>query len=122
MARAKSASRTSLARQASIVALFVLAAMLGILTGVLVAYTGDLPQVSALDEYKPSTITRLYSSDGRVIGEFATQRRVVLKYEEIPAIMRQAILAAEDSEFEHHIGIRPMRLLVTVVRNLVYER
>ena len=122
MARLKSSSRASLARQASIVALFVIAAALGILTGVLVAYTGDLPQVSALDEYKPSTITRLYASDGRVIGEFATQRRVILKYEEIPVLMRQAILAAEDAEFEHHIGIRPLRLLVTVVRNLVYER
>jgi penicillin-binding protein 1A len=122
MARSKSSSRASLARQATIVALFVIAAALGILTGVLVAYTGDLPQVSALDEYKPSTITRLYARDGRVIGEFATQRRVILKYEEIPALMRQAILAAEDAEFEHHIGIRPLRLLVTVVRNLVYER
>jgi penicillin-binding protein 1A len=122
MARSKSSSRASLARQATIVALFVIAAALGILTGVLVAYTGDLPQVSALDEYKPSTITRLHASDGRVIGEFATQRRVILKYEEIPALVRQAILAAEDAEFEHHIGIRPLRLLVTVVRNLVYER
>jgi penicillin-binding protein 1A len=122
MVRSKSSSRASLARQATIVALFVLAAMLGILTGVLVAYTGDLPQVSALDEYRPSTITRVYASDGRVIGEFATQRRVILKYEEIPVLMRQAILAAEDAEFEHHIGIRPRRLLVTVVRNLIYER
>jgi penicillin-binding protein 1A len=122
MARSKSSSRASLARQATVVALFVLAAMLGILTGVLVAYTGDLPQVSALDEYRPSTITRLYASDGRVIGEFATQRRVMLKYEEIPAVMRQAILAAEDAEFEHHIGIRPLRLVVTVARNLIYER
>lgn len=122
MARSKTSSRASLARQATIAALFVVAAALGVLTGVLVAYTGDLPQVSALDEYKPSTITRVHASDGRVIGEFATQRRVILKYEEIPPLMRQAILAAEDAEFEHHIGIRPLRLMVTVVRNLVYER
>ncbi len=121
MARSSS-SRASLARQATTVALFVLAAALGILTGVLVAYTGDLPQVSALDEYKPSTITRVYAGDGRVIGEFATQRRVNLKYEEIPPLMREAILAAEDAEFHQHIGIRPIRLLVTIVRNLVYER
>ena len=122
MARSRPSSRASLARQATIVALFVLAAALGILTGVLVAYTGDLPQVSALDEYKPGTITRVLAGDGRVIGEFATQRRVMLKYEEIPPLMRQAILAAEDGEFEHHMGLRPVRLLVTVVRNLVYER
>jgi penicillin-binding protein 1A len=122
MARSRTSSRTSLARQATIAALFVVAAALGVLTGVLIAYTGDLPQVSALDEYKPSTITRVYANDGRVIGEFATQRRVILKYEEIPPLMRQAILAAEDAEFEHHVGIRPIRLLVTIVRNLVYER
>ncbi len=85
MARSKSSSRASLARQATVVALFVLAALLGILTGVLVAYTGDLPQVSALDEYKPSTITRVHARDGRVIGEYATQRRVILKYRGDPA-------------------------------------
>jgi penicillin-binding protein 1A len=117
-----STSRTSLARRAGIVALFVLAAMLGILTGVLLAYSGDLPQVSALDEYTPRTITRLSATDGRVIGEFATERRVLLKYGDIPPVLKHAILAAEDSDFEHHVGIRPMRLLVTVVRNLVYER
>ena len=47
------------ARSAGIVALFILAAMLGILTGVLFAYAGDLPQVTALDDYRPSTITRM---------------------------------------------------------------
>ncbi len=117
-----STSRTSLARQATIVALFVLAAMLGILTGVLLAYAGDLPLVSSLDEYTPSTITRVLARDGRVIGEYATQRRVNLKYEEIPPLMRQAILAAEDAEFEHHIGIRPVRLLVTLAKNVLVQR
>ena len=117
-----SKSRTSLARQASIVALFVLAAMLGILTGVLLAYAGDLPQVSALDEYTPRTITRLYATDGRLIGEFATERRVLLKYDDIPPVMRHAILAAEDSDFERHFGINFTRLAVTAVKNIFFKR
>ena len=50
------------ARNAGIVALFIVAAMLGILSGVLFAYAGDLPQISALDDYTPSTITRVYAS------------------------------------------------------------
>src|SRR3972149_2616475 len=115
-------ARLSLARQAGIAALFVIAAVLGLATGVLLAYGGDLPQVSALDEYTPSTITRLHAVDGTVIGEFATQRRVLLEYEQIPDVLRHAILAAEDAEFENHIGLRPLRLAVTVVRNLVYRR
>ena len=71
------------ARNAGIVALFIVAAMLGILSGVLFAYAGDLPQISALDNYTPSTITRVYAANGQVIGEFATQRRVVVGYDDI---------------------------------------
>ena len=52
-------------RRASLVALFVAAALAGIATGVVFAFTGDLPQISALDDYAPSTITRLYDRDGR---------------------------------------------------------
>src|SRR6185295_20124500 len=52
------------ARNAGIVALFIIAAMLGILSGVMFAYAGDLPAVSALDNYTPSTITRIYSANG----------------------------------------------------------
>ena len=76
------------ARNAGLVALFIVAAMLGILSGVMFAYAGDLPQVSALDNYSPSTITRIYASGGQVIGEFATQRRVVVGYDEINPLLR----------------------------------
>ena len=55
------------ARNAGLVALFIVAAMLGVLSGVMFAYAGDLPQVSALDNYSPSTITRIYASGGQVI-------------------------------------------------------
>ena len=63
------------ARSATIVLLFAAAAVLGILSGVLFAYAGDLPEISALDNYNPSTITRVYAANGEVIGEFAVQRR-----------------------------------------------
>ena len=77
------------AKSAGIIALFILVAMLGILSGVLFAYAGDLPQVSALDNYAPSTITRVYASNGQVIGEFATQRRVVVGYDDINPLLRE---------------------------------
>src|SRR5213595_187729 len=94
-----------IARNAGIVALFVLAALLGILSGVLFAYGGDLPQVSALDDYTPSTITRVHAANGQVIGEFATQRRVVVGYDDINPMLRQAIIATEDAEFDRHFGV-----------------
>ena len=52
-----------LARHAGIAALFVAAALLGTLSGVLFAYSGDLPQISALDSYAPNTITRVLGKD-----------------------------------------------------------
>jgi penicillin-binding protein 1A len=78
----------------------VLAAFLGTVSGVLFAFAGDLPQISALDDYAPSTITRVYGSHGEVVGEFSTQRRVVVPYEAISPKLRQAIFAAEDADFE----------------------
>src|SRR4030095_1470950 len=92
------------AKQVALVALFVIAALLGTLSGVLFAYADDLPQVSALDDYRPSTITRLLAKDGQVIGEFATERRVVVAYEQIGLPLRQAIIATEDAGLEHNLG------------------
>src|SRR5436309_233078 len=110
------------ARQASIAALFIIAAMLGILGGVLFAYAGDLPQVSALDDYSPSTITRVRAADGQVIGEFATQRRVVVGYDDINPLLRQAIIATEDTEFDRHFGINVWRIVAAALIDIVERR
>src|SRR5512142_1473905 len=100
------------ARRAGIAALFVVAAGLGILSGVLFAYAGDLPQVTALDDYRPSTITRVYAANGQLIGEFATQRRVVVGYDDINPVLRNAIIATEDAEFNRHFGVNIWRIAV----------
>jgi penicillin-binding protein 1A len=110
------------ARNAGIVALFIVAAMLGILSGVLFAYAGDLPQVSALDDYTPSTITRVYAANGQVVGEFATQRRVVVGYDDINLLLRQAIIATEDAEFDRHFGVNIWRIAVAAITDIIERR
>jgi penicillin-binding protein 1A len=110
------------ARSAGLIALFLVAALLGIASGVIFAYAGDLPQISALDDYAPSTISRVYGSHGEVIGEFAIQRRDVVPYEAISPNLRQAIIAAEDSSFEQHFGLSIPRIVVTLVKDIVYRR
>jgi penicillin-binding protein 1A len=110
------------ARNAGLVALFIVAAMLGVLSGVMFAYAGDLPQVSALDNYSPSTITRIYASGGQVIGEFATQRRVIVGYDEINPVLRQAIIATEDAEFDRHFGVNVWRIFVAAVTDIIERR
>jgi penicillin-binding protein 1A len=93
------------AKQAGLIALFLLVAIVGTVSGVLFAYAGDLPEISALDEYRPNTITRLLARDGREIGAFATERRVVIGYDDMAPMLRQAIIATEDAGFEHHFGL-----------------
>ena len=110
------------ARNAGIVALFIVAAMLGVLSGVLFAYAGDLPQVSALDNYMPSTITRISASSGQVIGEFATQRRVVVGNDDINPLLRQAIVATEDAEFDRHFGVNIWRIAAAAVTDIIERR
>jgi penicillin-binding protein 1A len=111
-----------IARNAGIIALFVLAATLGTLSGVLFAYAGDLPQVSALDNYNPSTITRIYAANGQLVGEFATQRRVVVGYDDVNPLLRQAIIATEDSEFDRHFGLNFWRIFVAAAVDIVKRR
>src|SRR5499425_3374398 len=111
-----------IARNAGIVVLFIVAAMLGVLSGVMFAYAGDLPTVSALDNYSPSTITRIYANDGRLVGEFATQRRVIVGYDDINPVLRQAIIATEDAEFDRHFGVNIWRIFVAAVTDIVERR
>jgi penicillin-binding protein 1A len=111
-----------IARRAGIIALFVIAGFLGAATGVIFAYAGDLPQISALDDYAPSTISRVYGAHGEIVGEFAIQRREVIPYEAIPPKLHDAILAAEDSEFEQHFGLSVPRIVITLMRDIIERK
>ncbi len=110
------------ARHAGLTLLFVGAALAGTASGVLFAYSDDLPAISALDSYQPDTITRVLGKDGGIVGDFATERRVVLRYDEIPPLMRQAVLSAEDSGFFEHFGLSITGLVRAVVTNTIAMR
>ena len=66
-----------------------------------------------------STITRLVAGDGTtVVGEFATERRLVVSYEDMAPALRNAIIATEDAGFNEHFGLSMSRILVTIVRDI----
>jgi penicillin-binding protein 1A len=111
-----------IARRAGIVILFTISALLGVASGVFFAYAGDLPRISALDDYAPSTISRVYGAHGEIVGEFAIQRREVIPYEAISPKLKQAILAAEDATFEQHFGLSIPRILATLAKDVVERR
>ncbi|HVG10565.1 MAG TPA: PBP1A family penicillin-binding protein [Thermoanaerobaculia bacterium] len=79
--------------------------LVGAITGVAVAAAIHMPRVDALADYTPSLVTQLYARDGSIFATFARERRVMLKEGQIPAMLQQAVLASEDSNFFHHGGI-----------------
>ena len=106
-------------RRASIIGVFAAAALLGAASGALFAYSPDLPIIVELDDYAPGTITRVYARGEELVGEFTTQRRVILEYEDIPDVLRHAIIAAEDGDFFNHIGVNIPRVMVTLAENIL---
>jgi penicillin-binding protein 1A len=64
-----------------------------------------LPALDELTDYRPKVPLRVYSADGVLLGEFGEERRSVVRITEVPALMKNAILAAEDSRFFEHRGI-----------------
>ncbi len=81
-------------------------------------YGKDLPSIDTLRSYRPATVTTVLSSDGELIGEIYEQRRYVLEYDEIPEIVRQAFVSAEDANFYDHGGIDFMGIARAMGRNL----
>ncbi len=98
--------------------LLLAAAVAGAFSGLLVVYSTDLPEVTELEHYRPSTTTELYDDQGRVIGSFALQRRVIASYDDFPKVLHDAILSIEDKDFEKHWGIDFWRILGAAWRDL----
>ena len=83
----------------------------GAAVGLLFVYSSDLPEIQALEDYRPNTVTELYADDGQSIGTFAMQRRILLTYNQIPKVLNDAILSTEDQHFEEHWGVDFPRVL-----------
>jgi len=75
--------------------------------GVLWVYGRDLPDTEALAQYAPPTISRIYSGEGALMDEFARERRVFAPADEIPDLVKQAFISAEDKNFYSHKGYDP---------------
>jgi penicillin-binding protein 1A len=104
-------------------AVLLLAIAAGGLTGIVLAYSLNYSraaeEVKALATYRPSVVTRVYADDGQtIIGSFALERRIPLKFEEIPPNVQKSILAVEDARFFEHSGIDPIRIAGAAWKNI----
>ena len=94
----------------------------GAAIGLLFVYTSDLPEIHALEDYRPNVVTELYADDGQSIGTFALQRRILLTYVQIPKVLKDAVLTTEDQHFEEHWGVDIPRVLEAAYRDISSRR
>ena len=81
-------------------------------------FTHDLPSTETLKNYKPSTITKIFSEEGEVIGEFFYEKREVVSLDRVPNYLIQAFVAGEDSRFFQHKGLDYLAILRALIRNI----
>nr|WP_226898239.1 penicillin-binding protein 1A [Mangrovicoccus algicola] len=101
----------------AIFSFLTIGAVLGclIVGAVIWMYGRDLPNHEQLAQYAPPTISRVYSSEGALIDEFAEERRLFAPSSEIPDLVKEAFISAEDKNFYHHRGYDPMGMVKAAV-------
>src|SRR6478736_2412365 len=115
--------RSALSTLALFATALVLALSAGALTGVLASYylnnSRYSVEVSALATYRPPQVTTIYADDGEtVLAEFAIEKRIPIKIQDVPDRVTDALLAIEDYRFRDHIGIDPYRIIGAVLKNI----
>ena len=81
--------------------------------------TANLPAVETLAQYRPPVVTQVLADDGTVVGEFYFEKRYVVPIQRIPALVRNAFIAAEDDTFYEHRGINPLSIVRAVINDVV---
>jgi len=100
--------------------LFILLTLLGCagLAGLYYYLNQDMPKINTLEDYRPATVTSVFSDDGRKIGEFYEERRIVIPLSEMPKNLINAFVSAEDSRFREHAGIDILSIMRASLKNL----
>ena len=90
--------------------------MLGVISIILIL-SRDLPSIEQLENYDPDLVTRIYSSDGKVLNELFVQKRVFTELDKIPVHMQYAVVSSEDRRFFDHWGLSMRSIARAVMIN-----
>ncbi|MEK6617790.1 MAG: transglycosylase domain-containing protein, partial [Nitrospirota bacterium] len=103
----------------ALLALAAVGALLGVGAVVVLWYVSqDLPSLDSLQEYQPSLVSRVYSDDRQVVGQFYVERRILVTLPDVPENLTQAVIAVEDARFFEHPGLDVIGILRAVWTNL----
>ena len=102
--------------------LVLFSAGVGALGGLVFVYSSDLPKVRELEDYRPDVMTEIYADDGTAIGSFALEHRVIVTYNQIPPVLRNAVISIEDRHFESHWGVDVLGIIRAAGKDLLKWR
>ncbi len=102
-----------------VISLGFIGAVAGIIlfAAVIYKYGQSLPDYTQLKDYSPPVVTRVHAGDGRFLAEFAEEKRIFVPSNEIPDMVKQAFISAEDQDFYKHNGVDPKAVLRAVITN-----
>lgn len=98
------------------------AILLGAVAGGAAVHLIRIPRVQELATYQPDIITEIRAEDGTVIARYAIERRILISSDQIPRILKRAIIDTEDKNFYHHGGVDALRIISAAVKDLVLHR
>jgi penicillin-binding protein 1A len=108
-----------IARFVLLICIGMAAGAAGVATQGYIFFTTDLPSIEKLKKYTPPTVTQFYANKGELIAEFASQRRFIVSSEEIPEIVQNAFISAEDKKFREHDGIDVQAIIRAFKTNIM---
>jgi len=105
-------------KMAALAAVLLGGMLFGSLAGAFFAFTRDLPQIRALEEYTPSAVTRIYSADNQLLAELYAERRDPVRLADMPDHLKQALITTEDRKFYSHGGVDLKGIARAIVRDI----
>ncbi len=105
-----------------VIVILLFGALSGMAVGAFFAFTHDLPQIRSLENFTPSSVTRIYSADHELLRELYVEKRDPVPYEKIPEYLRKALICTEDRSFYQHTGVDIKGIARAIVTDIKSRR
>ncbi|MBW2632140.1 MAG: PBP1A family penicillin-binding protein [Deltaproteobacteria bacterium] len=106
----------------AIILILISGVLFGIIAGIFLAITHDLPQIQSLETFRPSAVTRIYSADKELLAELYLEKRDPVPLKSIPHYLKTALIATEDKNFYKHSGVDLKGILRAILKDVLARK